>query len=651
MIVNVLTTAPLDKEYSYRAPDGTPSGAYVQVPFGRQKIWGVVWSIGGEDSDKIKEIDVIADAPPMSDVMRDFIDRLSAYTLSPRGLVLKMALSGANGFKQLKRGAPKPYVKNYDFGNAPELTGEQAAVVKKLLDGLGKNKPVLLDGVTGSGKTEVYLEAVTHVMRAGKQVVILVPEIALTSAVIERLGARFGQKPAVWHSNLTPAQRRNIWFAVARGEETLVLGARSALFLPWQNLGLVVVDEEHDPAYKQEDMPIYNARDMAVLRAHLGSCSIILASATPSLETMHNVWQGRYDHVQLPARFGGAKPPHIHVVDMRAEKQDARHFIGPTLRAAMSQALEAGEQSLLYLNRRGYAPLTLCRACGEKLTCPHCSAWLVEHKAKKIIRCHHCDYVAPTPSECPTCNAKDSLVPCGPGVERIAEEVKDAWPQARVAVMASDTTSDLKHLHDILRGMENHEIDILIGTQMIAKGHHFPQLTCVGVVDADLGLAGGDLRAGERTYQLLTQVAGRAGRERKAGHVWLQSYKPEARVMQALLSNDRDRFLSVEASEREVSHMPPYARLIGIIIKSKDQKRAEKTAQIMAQIAPDLDGIQVWGPAPAPLPKIRDEFRYRLLVCADKAFPIQPILRQWVDAVKKPHGVDVTVDVDPQSFM
>lgn len=651
MIVNVLTTAPLDKEYSYRAPDDTEIGAYVQVTFGRQKIWGVVWSVGNEDNDKIKDIGMIADAPPMSDVMRDLIDRLSAYTLSPRGLVLKMALSGANGFKVLKRGAPKPYVKNYALSHNEEMTGEQARAVKTLLHELKDNKPVLLDGVTGSGKTEVYLEAVTDVMRKGKQVMILVPEIALTGAVVDRLGKRFGQKPAVWHSNLTPAQRRNIWYAVAKGDETLVLGARSALFLPWQNLGLIVVDEEHDPAYKQEDMPIYNARDMAVLRGHLGQCPVILASATPSLETMHNVWQGRYDHVKLPERFGGAKPPHIHVVDMRAEKQDARHFIGPTLRAAITQSFESGEQSLLYLNRRGYAPLTLCRACGEKLTCPHCSAWLVEHKNKKIIRCHHCDYVAPIPEECPVCAAKDSLVPCGPGVERVAEEVMEAWPKARVAVMASDTTSDLKHLHDILRGMEEHQIDILIGTQMIAKGHHFPQLTCVGVVDADLGLAGGDLRAGERTYQLLTQVAGRAGRERKAGHVWLQSYKPEARVMQALLSNDRDRFLSVEASEREVSRMPPYTRLVGVIIKSKDQNRAEKTAQAMAQIAPDLDGIQVWGPAPAPMPKIRDEYRYRLLVCADKQFPIQPILRQWQDALKKPHGVDVTMDVDPQTFM
>lgn len=651
MIVNVLTTAPLDTVYSYNAPDDTPLGAYVQVPFGRQKSWGVVWEYGIDDGKKLKDVIQIAAAPPMPDVQRDFIDKVAAYNMGPRGLILKMALSGANEFKVLKRGTVKPYEKTYDLSQGPELTAAQLDAVHRIHNAMQKPKTVLLDGVTGSGKTEVYLEAVTSTLAKGEGVLILVPEIALTGAVIERLGRRFGTKPAIWHSHLTPAQRRNIWNAVAKGEEKLVLGARSALFLPWQNLGLIVIDEEHDQAYKQEDMPIYNARDMAVLRAHMGQIPIILASATPSLETMHNVWQGKYEQVKLPHRFGAAKPPNLHVVDMRKEREDARHFIGKTLRGAVTQAVDTGEQALLYLNRRGYAPLTICRACGDKITCPHCAAWLVEHKHKKILKCHHCDYEVPVPQTCPTCSAEDSLVPCGPGVERIAEEVAETWPNARIAIMASDTTSDLRHLHDVLRGMENKEIDILIGTQMIAKGHHFPSLTCVGVVDADLGLAGGDLRAGERTYQLLTQVAGRAGRESKPGHVWLQSYKPEARVMQALLSNDRDAFLSIEASEREVGGMPPYTRLIAMIIKGKDQKRAEKTAQHLAQIAPDLPGIQVWGPAVAPLAKIRDEYRYRLLVCAEKTIAVQPIFKTWLDAVKVPSGVMVTVDIDPQTFL
>lgn len=650
MIVNVLTTAPLDAAYSYIAPDDIEMGAYVRVPFGRQKTWGVVWGPGDATDKKLKEISEIALAPPMTQLQRDFVDRLAAYTMSPRGLVLKIALSGANGFKTLKKGPRKTKEKNYQFLDGPELTAAQDKAVDLIRKAMAKNKPVLLDGVTGSGKTETYLEAVGDVLKQKRQVLVLVPEIALTGSVIERFKKRFGDAPAIWHSNLTPVQRRNIWNAVGKGEETLIIGARSALFLPWQNLGLIVVDEEHDPAYKQEDTPFYNARDMAVLRAHMGEIPILLASATPSLETMHNVWQNKYEHVVLPQRFGGAKPPHLHVVDMRTEKQDARHFIGPTLRAAVSQALETGEQSLLYLNRRGYAPLTLCRACGEKIECPHCSAWLVEHRERKTLQCHHCDYTVPIPEECPVCSAKDSLVPCGPGVERVAEEVKEAWPQARVAVMASDTTSDLRHLHDILRGMEQHNIDILIGTQMIAKGHHFPQLTCVGVVDADLGLSGGDLRAAERTYQLLTQVAGRAGRESKPGHVWLQSYKPEARVMQALLSNDRDAFLKIEASEREISHMPPFARLIGIIVKSKHRERAEKAARDLAQIAPDLDGVEIWGPAPAPLAKIRDEFRFRLLVSAEKTLNVQPVLRKWLDAIKKPQNVDISADVDPQSF-
>lgn len=650
MIVNVATIAPLDTAYSYSAPDDIEMGAYVRVPFGRQKIWGVVWGEGQDEGKKLKEIAEIALVPPMTALQRDFIDRMAAYTMSPRGLIVKMALSGASGFQTLKRGPRKTKEKYYEFLEGPELTEAQSGAVADIRKSMGKAKPVLLDGVTGSGKTETYLEAVWDVLKQKRQVLVLVPEIALTGSVIERFKARFGEAPAIWHSNLTPVQRRNIWHAIGTGEEMLVIGARSALFLPWQNLGLIIVDEEHDPAYKQEDSPFYNARDMAVLRAHLGEIPIVLASATPSLETMHNVWQNKYDHVELPQRFGGAKPPHLHVVDMRTEKQDARHFIGPTLRAAVSQALDTGEQSLLYLNRRGYAPLTLCRACGEKIECPHCSSWLVEHRAKKILQCHHCDYTIPIPEECPVCAAKDSLVPCGPGVERVAEEVKEAWPHARVSVMASDTTSDLRHLHDILRGMHEHSIDILIGTQMIAKGHHFPQLTCVGVVDADLGLSGGDLRAAERTYQLLTQVAGRAGREQKPGHVWLQSYKPEARVMQALLSNDRDAFLQIEANEREISRMPPYTRLIGIIVKSKHHDRAEKTARALAQIAPDVEGVDVWGPAAAPLAKIRDEWRFRLLVAAEKSVNVQPLLRLWLEAVKKPPSVDIILDVDPQSF-
>ncbi len=651
MIVNVLTIAPLDMAYSYNAPDDTPLGAYVCVPFGKREIWGVVWAYGSDEGKTLKDIIEVAECPPMNDETRQFIDKVSGYNIVPKGLILKTAITGANKFKKLKRATPKPYDKHYKLDGGPELTEEQLKAVHEIHAVFDNPRPILLDGITGSGKTEVYLEAVTATMARGQSVLIMVPEIALTTAVIDRLTSRFGAKPAIWHSQMTPAQRRNIWNAVARGEELLVIGARSALFLPWADLGLIVVDEEHDQAYKQEDMPIYNARDMAVLRAHIGDIPIILASATPSLETMSNIWNKRYKHVELKNRFGVAKPPSLHVIDMRKDRRDKGNFIGTTLKEAIDQSLGSKEQSLLYLNRRGYAPLTLCRACGEKITCPHCEAWLVEHRQSNTLKCHHCDYTVKQPETYPSCEASDSLVPCGPGVERIAEEVKELWPDAKVEVLTSDTSTDLSHLHNTLQRMQAKDIDILIGTQMIAKGHHFPNLTCVGVVDADLGLSGGDLRAGERTYQLLTQVAGRAGREEKSGHVWLQSYKPEARVMQALLSNDRDQFLEIEASEREMAQMPPYTRLIALIIKSKNQSHAQTIARQLYQIAPDIKGLNVWGPAQAPLAKIRDQWRFRFLLCAEKTLHIQPIIKTWVDAIKTPNGTTITIDMDPQNFL
>lgn len=532
----------------------------------------------------------------------------------------------------------------------PVLSPDQAAAARHLC-AMGP-RVALIDGVTGAGKTETYFEAVADILKAGKQVLILLPEIALSNAFLDRFQSRFGCAPALWHSGLTPARRRNTWRGVASGETKVVVGARSALFLPYADLGLIIVDEEHDPAYKQEEGgAIYHARDMAVVRGHLGKIPVVLVSATPSLETMVNAWAGRYDHLHLPDRHGGATMPDMHLIDLRQDKPERQHFIAPTLKTAIAETLARGEQVLLFLNRRGYAPLTLCRTCGQRMECPRCTAWLVEHRAGKNLQCHHCGYAMPFPETCPTCGDVNSLAACGPGVERIYEEVQESFPDARSIILASDTAENPDALRDVLSDIRERRVDIVIGTQIIAKGHHFPGLTLVGVIDADLGLGGGDLRAAERTYQLLHQVAGRAGREELKGTVYLQTWFPENRVMQALAGVGRDAFLDVEAQERERSFMPPYSRLVGIIVSGRDERQVDDVSKALGRSAPQGEGIRTLGPAPAPFYRLRGDYRRRLLVQADKGLNIQKAVAEWLGGVKTPAQIRVQVDIDPQSFL
>ncbi|AEP09003.1 primosomal protein N' [Micavibrio aeruginosavorus] len=535
----------------------------------------------------------------------------------------------------------------------PDLSPDQRATADHLIAQVksGEHHTSLLDGVTGAGKTEVYFEAIAEAVRSGKQGLILLPEIALSNAFLDRFKKRFGCIPALWHSHLTPAQRRTTWRGVADGTTKVVVGARSALFLPYQDLGIIVVDEEHDPAYKQEDGVIYHARDMAVVRGHRGKIPVVLVSATPSLETILNAWNGKYDHLVLPVRHGGAEMPHIDLIDMRADKPARQHFIAPTLHNEIQSTLDRGEQVLLFLNRRGYAPLTLCRTCGHRFECPRCTAWLVEHKKTSRLHCHHCGFATPIPKECPSCHDTDSLAACGPGVERIKEEVAALWPDARTVILASDIVDTNDKLKAVLDDIRERRIDIVIGTQIIAKGHHFPHLTLVGVIDADLGLGGGDLRAAERTFQLLHQVAGRAGREELKGHVFLQTFMPENKVMRAMAADDRDEFLAVEAEERERALMPPYSRLAGIIVSGRDEKQVMETARALGACAPQGPDVLTLGPAEAPFYRLRGNFRRRLLVRAAKTINLQRAIETWVASVKIPSTVRVQVDIDPQSFL
>jgi primosomal protein N' (replication factor Y) len=577
----------------------------------------------------------------------ELAERASCSTAIIKGLYEKGLLKVVEIF-------PRPPCSQPEIHSSrPVLSVDQAASARHLRELVqkGEYRAALVDGVTGAGKTEVYFEAVAEALEKERQVLILLPEIALSNAFLDRFRQRFGCAPALWHSSLSPAQRRRTWRGVAEGKTKVVVGARSALFLPYRDLGLIVVDEEHDPAYKQEDGVIYHARDMAVVRAHLSKIPAVLVSATPSLETIVNAWSGRYDHLHLPDRHGGATLPDIRLLDLREDKPERQHFIAPALRRAMGETLARGEQVLLFLNRRGYAPLTLCRTCGHRMECPRCTAWLVEHRAAGRLQCHHCGYFMPFPKQCVSCGDEDSLAACGPGVERIHDEVRAYFPDARTMVLASDTAESNDQLRIILDDIRERRIDIVIGTQIIAKGHHFPGLTLVGVIDADLGLGGGDLRAAERTYQLLHQVAGRAGREDMKGTVYLQTWMPGNRVMQALAGIGRDAFLDVEAREREKSHMPPYTRLAGIIVSGRNERQVDDIAKALGKTAPQGADIKTLGPAPAPFYRLRGDFRRRLLIQADKAAHLQKVIDGWVAGIKIPSTVRVQIDIDPQSFL
>lgn len=662
---------------------------------------------------RLRNLIAVADAPPIPEPVRRLVEWTADYYLSPPSAVLAMAVRTSAAFESAPtiteyratglvpdrltpqraqaierigerqglvrelatiadvsegviRGLCKvgaieavtvdtdsPYpLPDPDFA-PPELSAEQADAAGILRQSVGAAsfQPFLLDGVTGSGKTEVYFEAVAAAIAAGRQTLVLLPEIALTEPFLTRFAQRFGCEPVAWHSGLRTSQRRRAWRAISRGEALVTVGARSALFLPYPKLGLIVVDEAHETSFKQEEGVHYHARDVAVMRGRFEGCPVILASATPAIETRHQVELGRYEELKLPGRYGLAELPDIEAIDLIKEPPDRGRWLSPRLILAIDAALERREQSLLFLNRRGYAPLTLCRHCGHRFQCPNCTAWMVEHRLIRRLACHHCGHTIPTPEICPECEEADSLVACGPGVERIADEVAVLWPNARTAIVTSDTLWSPAKAAEFVQRMEHGDIDIVIGTQLVTKGYHFPNLTVVGVVDADLGLDGGDLRAAERTFQQIMQVSGRAGRGEKPGQVYIQTHAPDAQVMQALVSGDSAAFYAAETEMRRDAGAPPYGRYAAIIVSSEDKTAAEETARMIGRTAPRRDEMSVYGPAPAPLAMLRGRHRFRLLVHARRAFDVQDMIRDWLGALEWSAKVRVAVDVDPYSFV
>ena len=534
----------------------------------------------------------------------------------------------------------------------PDLNDDQRDAAASLSKAVGKGfDPILLDGVTGSGKTEVYFEAIAECLRQGRQALVLLPEIALTEPFLKRFEARFGCQPVAWHSDLRSSQRRRAWRGIASGEAAVTVGARSALFLPYPNLGVIVVDEAHEPSFKQEEGVQYHARDTAVMRGKFEEIPVILSTATPPIESRHMVELGRYREVSLPERFAGAKLPNISAIDLTQDSPPRGRWLAPALVQELEANLERGEQSLLFLNRRGFAPLTLCRHCGHRFQCPNCTAWMVEHRLMHRLACHHCGHVMPPPKACPECGEEDSLVACGPGVERIADEVAALFPDARTVVVTSDTIWSPLRAAEFVGAMEAGAIDVVVGTQLVTKGYHFPNLTLVGVVDADLGLAGGDLRAAERSFQQIQQVAGRAGRGDKPGRVFVQTHDPDAPVIAALVKGDAPGFYAAETEARREAAMPPFGRLAAIVVSAEDAKEAEGVARRIGHAAPGVEGMAVFGPAPAPLAMLRGRHRQRLLVHARRSLDVQDVIRDWLAGIEWSPKVRVSVDVDPYSFL
>jgi primosomal protein N' (replication factor Y) len=716
-IAAVMMPMPLPEPFDYAEPEGMglEVGDQVAVPLGPRVMRGVVVSLrdgAGHNRPLKPVIEKLAD-PPLPPTTLAFVQWAARYAVDAPAWPLAMALRGLRApkprpEKQLVLTGSQPARMTparqrvldaaHDSLGPPALAaaaGVSAGVIKGLIEegvlelrlvetpaafdppdlslpgatlnpsqraaanaltamiAEGGFQAALLDGVTGSGKTEVYLEAVAAVLAADPQaqVLVLLPEIALTQAVLARFEQRFGVAPAEWHSAVPPPRRRRVWEAVAAGRCRIVVGARSALFLPFAHLQLIVVDEEHDASYKQEEGFIYQARDLAVARAHIERAAIVLASATPSLESLWNAQQGRYRWLKLNQRHGVAQMPDVTLIDLRETPPETGRWLSAPLVHAMIETLERGEQVLLFLNRRGYAPLVLCRACGERMTAPDTDSWLVEHRYTGRLVCHLTGFSMPKPDRCPHCGAQDSLVAVGPGVERVEEEARALFPDARIAVFSSDTVESAEAARLLVGAMENGEIDILVATQAAAKGHNFPNLTLVGVVDADLGLRGGDLRAGERTFQLLAQASGRAGRKERPGRAMLQTYAPDHPVMQALAAQDRDAFIEAEMTARELSGLPPFGRLAAVIASGADPVALEDYVRALAAAVPNAEGVEVFGPADAPLALVRGRRRKRLLVRADRSVDLQAFLSAWRARVKVPSSVRAVFDVDPYSFL
>lgn len=643
MKISVITVGLFNKCFQYKYDCDLAEGTVVEVPFGmsNRSMLGIVSSEKTETDRELKSVSKVLPYNIGENYVK-FMNWMASYTLIPRGMIAKMILAEKSIFSAKRE--IKISQNTCDFNTQDIILNEEQ---QKAFDSMKDNRPFLLQGVTGSGKTEVYLKKAKEIFDRGQQILILFPEIALTSQIQKRIEKYFGVSPVTWNSTVSAKNRKSAWLTAISGQKCVVIGARSALFLPFKNLGLIIVDEEHDSSYKQEEQGCYNARDMAVVLAKISDIPLILASATPSIESFVNVRNGKYNYFNIKNRYGAAQLPSLKLIDMRQNKFDG--FISPPMYFAIKERLEKKEQCLIYLNRRGYSPITLCKGCGEKLACPNCSTWLVYHKDMDRLICHYCGHKIPIPKNCVHCGAENSYIPFGPGVERICDEINRKIPSARVLIASSDTFSSNKNMAESLAKIHNNEVDIIVGTQILAKGHHFPNITLVGIIDGDLGLSGADLRASEHTYQLINQVAGRAGRSEKPGEILVQTFKSEHPLFRALLENNPEDFVKLEIENRRKQQLPPFTKYAAVIISGRNKQQTENTAKLLRRKF--IKNIKIFGPAPAPIFMIRGKFRWRILLKSKYKNALNSEISAWLSQFKTPNGVKISIDIDPITFL
>lgn len=654
IIVEVLPIGPFDNAFMYLSKYNLKIGDVVEVPFGNRKIMGLVIGYAQKSDIALKDIYKKYDIN-IGKTYLEFLNWVASYTLIPKGNVLKMILCEKSIFQEHKRKAKKEGQHKEEPQEAEKTTKcfsivlntEQQTAYEKIKS--NNNRPFLLQGVTGSGKTEVYLSVIRDILEQRKQVLILLPEIALTSQLSSRIEKYFGIKPIIWNSNITPKNRKDAWLKAISSEKCIVIGTRSALFLPFKNLGIIIVDEEHDSSYKQEEGGFYNARDMSIVLGHIKKIPVILSSATPSLESYINAQNHKYGYAFIENRFGSARAAPIDLIDMRQCKFNG-NFISPNLMNAIKSTIEKGEQSLIYLNRRGYSPITLCKSCGTKISCPNCASWLVYHKNIDKVVCHYCGYKTDIPKKCNCCGAKGTYIQFGPGVERIYEELSQRIPSAKIILVSSDNVYSEKSIIELREKILNNEVNIIIGTQILAKGHHFPNITLVGVADGDLGLNCSDLRSSEKTYQLIQQVAGRAGRAEKPGKILIQTFNPEHSLYSALKSNNIQKFIELEITSREKNGLPPFTKFASVIVSGTNKELTEKTARNLVNSFPK-NGVSILGPAPAPLFLLRGRTRWRILLKSSKKIALSKVIKSWILSQKSPKNIKIQIDVDPITFL
>ncbi|WP_341753263.1 primosomal protein N' [Candidatus Tisiphia endosymbiont of Dioctria rufipes] len=621
-------------------------GDLVIVPFRNKELTGIVWQLDIEVSEKYNKIKSVKQKVPLEFKLNQEILSLikwaANYYMVELGSIAKLVLPIDIAEQPIK-------IKHQELNKyftLPPLSIDQQKALSLLSQ---SDKPSIIKGVTGSGKTEIYFHLLAEYLRKGKQILIMLPEIALSQQIINRFIERFGFNPIIWNSAVTKAQKKMILRGLLNNEIKVIIGARSSLFLPYPSLGLIIIDEEHDSSYKQDDGILYNARDVAILRGSLSATKVVLCSATPSIETIYNVNTDKYQLIELSSRYQDATLPEIQIIDMKKENLPKNSYLSTKLIESIREKLASKEQVLLFLNRRGYAPLMLCKLCGYRFTCNSCSAWLVVHKSSKKLECHHCGYQSRIHIVCPDCLEKDSLTICGPGIERIEEETRSIFPDSKISVISKDHSQKSKDIQELLYKMEHLEIDILIGTQMITKGYHFPNLTLVGVIDADLGTVNsGDLRSSERNYQLLHQVGGRAGREDKKGVVLMQSYYPDNAIF-SYIKNGGDQFLQYELKTRQAENMPPFTKMASIILSGKSEHKVFEISRNLVAIAPK-SSARILGPSSALMSKLAGKFRYRILIIVDRKFNLQKFLQIWLSLIKIPSFCHLKIDIDPKSF-